>query len=69
MGILMLPFRAAWWIISFAFSVTGRLIGVILGGLLMVVGLGLSATFILAIIGIPLVIIGLLLIIRSLLPK
>ncbi|MDR2183981.1 MAG: hypothetical protein LBE55_07375 [Clostridiales bacterium] len=67
MSILMLPFRAVWWLISFAFSLTGRLIGVILGGLLMAIGLALTATILLAIIGIPLVIMGLLLIIKSLL--
>jgi len=56
-----------WWLVSFAFNLTGRLIGVIIGGLLMTFGLALSATFILAIIGIPLTIVGLLLIIKSLL--
>ena len=67
MRILFFPFFMLWWLVSFAFSVTGRLIGVIIGGLLMALGLALSATFILAIIGIPLVIIGFLLIIKSLL--
>ena len=66
MNILLFPFRAAWWLVSFAFSLTGRLIGVIFGGLLLAIGLGLTATFFLAILGIPLIIIGFLLIIKSL---
>jgi len=56
----------AWWLIGLAFNITGRLIGIILGGLIMAIGLGLTATFFLAIIGIPLAILGLLLVIKSL---
>ena len=66
MNILLFPFRMLWWLVSFAFNLTGRLIGIVIGGLLMVIGLALSATFFLAIIGIPLAILGLLLIIKSL---
>jgi len=56
----------AWGLVGFAFNLTGRLIGILLGGLLLAIGLGLTATFILAIIGIPLVFVGALLIIKSL---
>ena len=66
MNILLFPFRMFGWLISFVFSLTGRLMGVILGGLLMAAGLAMTATFILAIFGIPLAILGLLLVIRSL---
>ena len=66
MNILLFPFRAVWWLVCFAFNLTGRLIGVIFGGLLLAVGIGLTATFLLAILGIPLIIIGFLLIVKSL---
>ena len=66
MNILLFPLRAVWRLIGFAFSLTGRLIGVIIGILLMAVGLAMAATFFLAILGIPLAILGLLLVIKSL---
>ena len=66
MNILLFPFRAAWWLVSLAFSITGRLIGIIVGGLLLAIGLGLTVTIFMAILGIPLIIIGFLLIVRSL---
>ena len=66
MNILLFPFRIAWRLVGFAFNLTGRLIGIILGGLIMAAGLALTATFFLAIFGIPLVILGLLLIVKSL---
>lgn len=66
LNILLFPFRAIWWLISLAFNLTGRLIGVIIGILLMAVGLAMAATFFLAILGIPLAILGLLLVVKSL---
>jgi len=65
MGILLLPFKAVFWLIGALFNITGRLIGALLGCLLMIIGLGLTATIFLAIIGIPLIIIGFVLIIKS----
>ena len=66
MNILLFPFRMVWRLIGFVFSLTGRLIGVIIGSLLMAVGLAMTATFILAIFGIPLAVLGVLLIVKSL---
>jgi len=66
MNILLFPFRIIWGLISFIFNLTGRLLGVIIGIVLMVAGLILTATMIGAVLGIPLLIVGLLLIIRSL---
>ena len=66
MNILLFPFRMIWWVVSLAFNITGRLIGIIFGGLLLAIGLGLTATFFLAIFGIPLAILGLLLMVKSL---
>jgi len=53
-------------LIGLVLNLTGRLLGIIIGLILMVAGLALTVTFFGAIIGIPLLIIGLLLIIRSL---
>jgi hypothetical protein len=50
------------WIIE----ATGRLIGAILGLVLMIVGVVLTITVIGAIVGIPLIIFGFMLVIRSL---
>jgi len=65
MSILLFPFRVIWWVISFLFSLTGRLLGIIIGSVLMVVGLALTFTFVGAVFGIPIVILGLLLIVKS----
>ena len=65
MRILLLPFNFVWWLIGFLFSLTGRLLGIIVGSLLMAAGIGLIFTFFGAIIGIPLGILGLLLVIKS----
>jgi len=54
------------WLVGLVFSITGRFIGVIIGLLLLAVGMGLTATILLAIIGIPLMIVGFLLILKSL---
>ena len=66
MSIILFPFQLVWWIVCSLFSLTGRLIGTILGLIIMMAGLALTATIIGAIIGIPLFIFGLLLMIKSL---
>jgi len=63
--ILLWPFYAIWKLIEFIFNLTGRLIGVILGLVLMIVGIILTVTVIGAIVGIPFIIIGVLLTLRS----
>jgi hypothetical protein len=60
--ILALPFKLVAWIIE-AF---GRLVAVIIGLVLVTVGLALTVTVIGAIIGIPLLLLGFLLVVRGL---
>jgi hypothetical protein len=60
------PFWAVWHLVVLIIEFTGRLIGVILGLVLMIVGIVLTLTVIGAIVGIPFLIFGFLLILRSL---
>jgi hypothetical protein len=62
---LLWPFYAIWKLIEFIFNLTGRLVGVVLGLVLMIVGIVLTVTVIGAIVGIPFIIIGFLLTLRS----
>lgn len=60
------PFVALWKLIAGIVEATGRLVAVILGLVLMIVGVVVSLTVVGAIIGIPLLIVGFLLTIRGL---
>ena len=60
------PFRAIWQLISWVVIFAGRLVAVVLGGVLMIGGILLSITIIGALIGIPLFILGILLVFRGL---
>lgn len=60
------PFWLIWRLVIGIINFTGRLIGVILGLVLLIAGVILSLTVIGAIVGIPLAILGFMLIIRSL---
>lgn len=60
------PFWALWALVSWILKLTGRLVAVALGLILMIAGFLVSLTIIGAIIGIPLFIIGLLLVFRGL---
>lgn len=64
--VLLWPFYAIWRLVAFILEITGRLIGVILGLVLLIVGLLVSLTVVGAIIGIPLMILGMLFILRGL---
>lgn len=64
--ILLLPFVLVWRLVAGIFSLTGRLIGILLGLIFLVAGLALSVTIVGAILGIPLMIFGLLLMVRGL---
>jgi hypothetical protein len=66
MEILALPFKAIWRLVSMIFVMTGRLLAMILGVALMIVGVLLCFTVIGAILGIPLAIFGFLLATRGL---
>jgi hypothetical protein len=63
---LLYPFWLLWRLVIWIIEATGRLIGAILGLVLMIVGVLLTLTVIGAIIGIPLIIFGFMLTIRSL---
>ncbi len=63
---LMWPFEALWWLVTTILALTGRLIVVLLGMILMLVGGLISATLVGAIIGIPLLFFGVLLVLRGL---
>jgi hypothetical protein len=60
------PFMALWRTLTFAMEATGRLLAVLLGLVLMIVGALLCFTMIGVVVGIPLGIVGFLLVIRGL---
>jgi hypothetical protein len=59
------PFVALWRLVTGILALTGRLIAAVLGLVLMVVGLVVSLTIIGAVVGIPLIIFGFMLMLRS----
>jgi hypothetical protein len=64
--VLLWPFYAIWRLVAFILEITGRLIGVVLGLVLLIPGLLVSLTVVGAVVGIPLMILGMLLILRGL---
>jgi hypothetical protein len=63
---LFYPFWLIWRLVIWIIEATGRLIGAILGLVLMIVGLVLTLTVVGGIVGIPLMIFGFMLTLRSL---
>ena len=63
---LLRPFAWLWNLIAYIVMLTGRVLAVILGLTLMLLGVILTITVVGAIVGIPLFIIGLLITIRGL---
>ena len=61
---LLWPFWAVWRLLFFIIELTGRLVGGILGLVFMVVGIVATLTVIGAVVGIPLIIFGFLLMLR-----
>jgi len=59
------PFAAIWKLLAVIVELTGRLVAMILGIVLMIVGGLVSLTIVGAIVGIPLAIIGLLLFLKG----
>jgi hypothetical protein len=59
------PFVAFWGLLSTILNLTGRLVAGVLGLALMIVGIVLTVLVITSPIGIPLIVFGVLLIIRS----
>ena len=60
------PFWALWKLVSGIVEFTGRIVAVVLGLVLMIVGVIISLTIIGAIVGVPLALVGLLLTLRGL---
>ena len=60
------PFWAVWRLVGFILKLTGRLVAVVLGLVLMLAGALVSLTVIGAFVGVPLFILGLLLVFRGL---
>ena len=60
------PFWAIWRLLSFIVTLTGRLVAVVLGLVLMIVGALVSLTVIGLVVGVPLIMIGFLLVLRGL---
>jgi hypothetical protein len=63
---ILWPFEALWRLLTLILEFTGRLVAIILGIVLMIVGVIISFTIIGAIIGIPLAIFGFLMVLRGL---
>lgn len=59
------PFVALWRLLAGILELTGRLVGAVLGLVLVIVGFVVSLTVIGAVIGIPLALLGFLLMVRS----
>jgi len=59
------PFAAVWSVLAFVLRATGRVVAGVLGLALLAVGVVLSMTVIGAIVGIPLAILGFLLLLRA----
>jgi hypothetical protein len=60
------PFYALWRLLELILELTGRVVGIVLGLVLVIVGIVVSLTIIGAIVGVPLIILGLLLMVRGL---
>ena len=63
---LLAPFVAVWRLVAAIVTVTGRLLAVLLGVVLMIVGVIATVTIVGAVIGIPVFLFGLLLVFRGL---
>lgn len=62
---LLWPFWAIWRLVTLILEMTGRLVAVVLGLVLLIVGVLLTVTVVGAIVGIPLGIFGFLLLLRG----
>jgi hypothetical protein len=64
--LILWPFWALWRLIALIVGITGRLVAVLLGAALMIVGFVISLTVVGAILGVPVFLVGLLLVFRGL---
>jgi hypothetical protein len=60
------PFVALWGLVAGIIKVTGRLVAMLIGLVLMIAGVALTATLVGAIVGIPLIVFGFTLAVRGL---
>ncbi len=60
------PFVALWGLVAGIIKLTGRLVAMLIGLVLMIAGVALTATVVGAIVGIPLIIFGFTLAVRGL---
>lgn len=65
MRILTWPFRMLFSLIGFVFSLTGRLVAAVLGLALVIVGIVVTCTMVGAVVGVPLIVLGGLLLLRA----
>lgn len=63
--ILLWPFHAIWWLLTFVLEVVGRLLCALIGIALMASGTAIAMTVIAAPVGIPLAAVGFLLVVRA----
>ena len=64
--ILLWPFYAVWWLLTFVFELIGRLLCALLGIGMMVAGVTITLSVVGAPLGIPLAALGFLLLVRAL---
>ena len=63
--LLVLPFKLVFWFVAVLIGLVGRLVVAIIGFALLIVGIVVSLTIVGAIVGVPLALLGLLLMIGS----
>jgi hypothetical protein len=63
---ILWPFTALWQLVTWILEMTGRFVAVTMGFVFIAVGVLISLTFFGAIIGVPLALLGLLLVLRGL---
>jgi hypothetical protein len=65
MSVILFPFKLVWNLATFILSTVGRLVAIIIGVLLMIVGVVLTITIVAAPIGIPMFLFGLVMVARG----
>lgn len=65
-NILLWPFKLIWHLLAAILNLTGRLVAILIGLMLVLVGVSLSATILGAIVGIAMIVFGAALILRGL---
>jgi hypothetical protein len=66
MNVILWPVVALWRLLTTIVGLTGRLLAIVIGLALLIVGFILTVTIVGAVVGIPLIAVGLLLIVRGL---